>query len=88
MKLTRSMHQLATIDDDVSLLLNYGILNQEFPNPVARRSFIIDLDFSMAGEIHANELIARISELNGKAEGLFESVIDDGLREIMEKDSD
>ncbi|MBL6751086.1 MAG: TIGR04255 family protein [Nevskia sp.] len=83
MRLTRSMHQLLAVQDDVNLVLNYGLFNTEYPNPIARRNFVLDLDFSISGEIRSGDLLARIADLNQRGENLFESIIENGLREIM-----
>jgi uncharacterized protein (TIGR04255 family) len=83
MQLTRSMHQLNAAQDDISLVLSYGLFNPEYPNPVARRSFIIDLDFSVAGDIRWADAHERAVGLNRRGEALFESIIDNELRKIM-----
>lgn len=77
------MHQLLAVQDDVNLVLNYGLFNTEYPNPIARRNFVLDLDFSISGEIRSGDLLARIADLNQRGENLFESIIENGLREIM-----
>ena len=83
MRMTRSMHQLTAAEDDVSLILNYGLHNPEFPNPLVRRNFVIDLDFSVAGDIRAGDLEPKVRDLNRRSEELFESIIDDQLRDRM-----
>jgi len=85
MKLTRSMHQfMAKHDDDISILFQYGIFNPEYPNPVSRREFILDIDCSVSATIEKGEIIDRLVELNAVAEKTFENSIDDKLRKLME----
>jgi len=83
-RVTRSMHQLHTARDDVSVLLNYGIHNPEFPNPVVRRQFILDTDCSVSGGVANGDVRNQIELLHTVASEVFESSIDDGLRTEME----
>jgi uncharacterized protein (TIGR04255 family) len=82
-RMTRSVHQLAALKDDVSVTLNYGINNPDFPNPVARRQFVLDLDCFVSSLVESNEAEDWIREVNKVAETVFESSIDDGLRNRM-----
>jgi uncharacterized protein (TIGR04255 family) len=85
MKLARSMHQLVTkYDEDTSVLLQYGIHNPDFPNPVARRQYILDIDCFISGTIERNEVTNHLSNLNIVATEIFENSIDQKLRELME----
>jgi uncharacterized protein (TIGR04255 family) len=84
MKLTRSMHQfMAIYKEDINVLFQYGIYNPEYPNPVAIRQFILDIDCHIKGAIPSADVIKRISDLNDIAIIMFERSIEDGLREIM-----
>ena len=84
MQLTRSMHQLAAkCGDEIILLMNYGILNPDYPNQVVRRQFVIDLDFYTQGAIESNEVIRLVNEMNALAERTFEESIEQGLRDKM-----
>ncbi len=85
MKLTRSMHQfMAKHGEDISVLFQYGIFNPEFPNPISRREFILDIDCFISATVEKTEIIGRLEELNKVAEVMFENSIDDGLRKEME----
>jgi uncharacterized protein (TIGR04255 family) len=85
MKLTRSMHQFMSIyKEDINVLFQYGIFNPEFPNPVAIRQFILDIDCHIKGAIPNTEAVKRISDLNDIAIIMFEGSIEDGLRARME----
>jgi uncharacterized protein (TIGR04255 family) len=85
LRMARSTHQLVAIKDDISVLLNYGIYNPDFPNPVARRQFVIDLDCYCSGVVEFNEAEQRIRDVNALAENVFEHSIEDGLRDKMER---
>ena len=80
----RSVHQLIALKDDISVSLNYGINNPDFPNPVARRQFILDLDCYVSGVVESGEAEQRIRDVNALAEDIFEHSIEDGLRQKME----
>jgi uncharacterized protein (TIGR04255 family) len=82
-RVTRSMHQLHTAKDDISVLVNYGIHNPEFPNPVVRRQFILDTDCSVSGGVASSDIRGKIDELHVLTSEVFENSIDDGLREKM-----
>jgi len=84
LRMARSSHQLVALKGDISLILNYGINNPDFPNPVARRQFILDLDCYISSIIEFGEAEERIKEVNALAEDVFENSIEDGLRTKME----
>jgi uncharacterized protein (TIGR04255 family) len=74
---------LIALRDDISVILNYGINNPDYPNPVARRQFILDLDCYVSGVIESGEAEQRIKDVNALAEDVFEHSIEQGLREKM-----
>jgi uncharacterized protein (TIGR04255 family) len=82
-RLTRSVHQLVAIRDDVSVLLQYGINNPDFPNPVSRRQFVLDQDCYISGLVEFDEVEQRLKDINAVAEQVFEESIEDGLRDLM-----
>ena len=83
LRMARSLHQLVAMRDDISVLLNYGINNPDYPNPVARRQFILDLDCYVSGVVEFAEAEQRIRDVNRLAEDVFEHSIEQGLREKM-----
>ncbi len=82
LRMTRSIHQLMAVRDDVSVTLIYGINNPDFPNPVSRRQFLLDLDCYISG-VEEGEVERRLIEINAIAERMFEESIEDGLRNTM-----
>jgi uncharacterized protein (TIGR04255 family) len=83
MRLSRSMHQVQAFDDDLGVLLHYGIFNPDYPGEIARRQFLIDIDSFKTGEIQVGEIVANLTTLNERCEQIFEESIDGGLREKM-----
>jgi uncharacterized protein (TIGR04255 family) len=82
-RMARSVHHLVAQRDDISVILNYGINNPDYPNPVARRQFVLDLDCYVSGLIESADAEQRISDVNRVAEDIFENSIKQGLRDIM-----
>jgi uncharacterized protein (TIGR04255 family) len=84
MKLSISMHQLHTIKNDISVLFQYGIFNPDYPNPVARKQFILDYDCYIPSPTADSEVLECVKQLNSVAEEMFEQSIENGLRDRME----
>ncbi len=84
MRPVRSMHQLQAIKNDITVLMNYGMHNSEYPSPIARKEFILDYDCYITGELPSSELLTKTTELNEMSEYMFEQSIEDGLRKEME----
>lgn len=82
--LVRSMHQLHVRQNNLSLLLHYGIFNPEYPAAVSRREFVLDIDSHRSELTPNNEVLAIIADLNETCETTFEACILDGLRAQME----
>jgi len=55
----------------------------EYPNPIARKEFILDYDCYVMDEISAAEIPKLVKVLHEDAKDLFERSILDGLREKM-----
>ena len=83
LRMTRSIHQLMAVKDDISVTMTYGINNPDFPNPVARRQFLLDLDCFVSGVIEDPVVDRRIDEINALATQLFEYSIENDLRNTM-----
>jgi uncharacterized protein (TIGR04255 family) len=83
LRMTRSAHQLIALKDDITVILNYGINNPDFPNVVARRQFVLDLDCYISGVVESGDVEQRIKDVNGLAEKIFENSIGDDLRTEM-----
>jgi uncharacterized protein (TIGR04255 family) len=82
-RMTRSMHQVTGVKNDISCLINYGLNNPDFPNPIARRQFVFDVDSSIEGGIPESEAKRKIDSLYDVGRDVFEASIDNGLRQIM-----
>jgi uncharacterized protein (TIGR04255 family) len=82
MDMVRSIHQLHARRNECTMVYNYGLHNPDFPNTLARRSFVLDFDCSRSG-VAAGEALQVIDDINNFCESIFENSIQDGLREKM-----
>lgn len=83
LRMTRSMHQVSAIKDDIFCLINYGLNNPDYPNPIARREFVLDLDSYIEGGIGEVDVLKKIDSLYVVCKQMFEASIADGLRQRM-----
>ncbi len=81
--LSRSMHQVVSLHEDVTLVANYGIYNPDFPAPIVRRQFILDFDCYITGVVNREVMLRKVTQLNSICEESFEASIADRLRENM-----
>lgn len=84
MKMHRSFHQFHATEADISLVINYGLFNPEYPAPLIRRSFLLDIDASTTTETEASKVLETLQRLNKVGESTFEGFIDDDLRNQLE----
>lgn len=83
--LSRSFTQQFYKSGDMDIVSSSGIWNEDFPNTIAKKDFILDFDCSIAiprGKEDIN-LEAEVKSFNALIEKLFESSIEDGLRTLM-----
>ena len=78
----RSMHQLLVRIDECDLTCTYGLHNPDFPNPVVRRAFILDIDCART-TLDAQQIVPTIGIINKLCEEAFERSIANGLRESL-----
>ena len=80
----RSMHQVQIKLDEIDVLFNYGIFNRDYPNPIAKPELILDYDYYISGVLEKNDVLSKLVSLNAVSRRMFESSIEDQLREKME----
>lgn len=81
--LSRSMGVIELIREDHKVLFQYGMYNPEYPNKIAQKIFVLDYDCYTTETLKASEISNIIDLLQKDEESLFESSIEDGLREKM-----
>jgi uncharacterized protein (TIGR04255 family) len=82
--LLRSLHQIHAQRDGMSLMFHYGAFNPDYPNPLVRRHFVLDIDASRSEPTLVGEVMQHIDRLNQYCETQFEASIENGLREKLE----
>ncbi len=81
--ISRAIGRMELNKDFYKVQFYYGMVNPEYPNPIARKEFILDYDCYSTEEININEVPAMLTILHEEIKSRCESSIVDGLREIM-----
>ena len=82
--LIRSMHMDEYRVDGMSMNFRYGMFNPEYPNPLKRNDFALDIDFFSNDIIDsADEILQVIDKGHCEIQALFEQSITDSLRGEM-----
>lgn len=61
----------------------FGIFNTEFPNPIARKEFILDLECICNDETNLSEIGDMVIEMHETISGLFEEMISEEYKEFI-----
>lgn len=83
--LTRSFHIVERNHGEFRSKLQYGMINPDFPAIIKKKSFIIDTDHVNLSLLNPDEIRQALPVLHTAAKTLFESVIKDDLRDLMNK---
>ena len=65
-------------------VLQYGINNPDFPAPIVRREFVLDIDCYTDEDMEPGEVISKLGSLNVDAVDLFERAVGCELRKRLE----
>jgi uncharacterized protein (TIGR04255 family) len=80
---TKFMSDFRFKKDDFDIVFKFGLFNSEYPNPIARKEFVLDYDCN-TDEVQNLLDIEDISEkMNSIIYNLFEESIERKLRDIM-----
>ncbi len=69
---------------DAQLTLNYGIFNDDYPQPARKRQFILDIDASSSKDLTPANLLLRLEKNHRLIQSYFERAIGPQLRALME----
>ncbi len=86
-QLSRAMSQTVINRDDHLVVFNHGLFNSEFPAPISRREFILDLDASRR-DVEDTKIVDTVRSFNADLLQLFEESIGDKLRSTMRRRSE
>lgn len=85
--LTRNMGDIwfkKTVEDlDFSMHFIYGWANSEFPNPIAKKEFVLDYDCYTENEFNINETSKYIDIFHSEIKKMFTNSIDSELKKEM-----
>lgn len=84
-KAARSMTNIVVKENFGDINVNYGLWNSNFPNEINEKIFILDFDGYSKFPLDAESLDVEklVKEYNQSIEDLFELIIKDGLRGIL-----
>lgn len=82
----KSMHLLELKTTVCDLKFQFGIFNSEYPNPIARKEFVLDYDCILKEELEIGEVYGKVKAFNDVITSWFEKSIRDGLRDILGKE--
>lgn len=85
--IARSMGGIVFKEDFGNINFNYGLWNSAYPNVISEKMFVLDIDAYSKFPIDTDglNLIELVKEYNKAIESVFESSIEDGLREVLNK---
>jgi len=87
-KLSRAFQITEINYGDFSLTFRHGIPNSDYPAPIKRDEFVLDLDAYCTLAQPPEEVIESIHKFHEKIQELFELSITEDLRKIMGNESD
>ena len=80
---TRVLHIVETKQDDLQMKFQFGLPNPDFPAPMRKPVFVLDLDCYVHGNQSLEEVSTNMSRAHQQIQQTFEDSIRDGLREVM-----
>ena len=81
--ISRAFSNLEFNYGNCQLILKYGMYNPDYPSPIKRKVFIIDIDAHKHDIIPNDNVMPLLGEFHSKISTLFEKNIKDGLRRTM-----
>lgn len=81
--LCREMTYLEFNDSDARFIVQYGMQNQDYPAPIRRKEFTLDLDSFVTGVVDYQQLESTLDALHARIIDTFESSILKNLRKVM-----
>jgi uncharacterized protein (TIGR04255 family) len=82
-KLVQDAHTLKFDIDETHVNLNYGLHNPDYPGPVNKRTFRLDIDCYLRDDIEPDAVLEKLGELNKEATDVFERSVGEAWRASM-----
>jgi len=83
-ELARLMGVIELNKSDYSIRFQYGWYNSEFPNPIAKKEFILDYDCYSENETDISEVLSQIDTYHTEIKHLFKYSQEEGLQRMIE----
>jgi uncharacterized protein (TIGR04255 family) len=80
---SRAFHILEYNFDSVNLKYQFGIANPDYPAPVKRKQFVLDLDAYTVGAMEIGDVEETIKDAHAKIQDFFELSITKATRDLM-----
>lgn len=87
-KICRAMNKIELNTSDSMINFQYGIFNEDYPAPIKKKSYIIDIDAYLQGITDLSESSDIIEKLHSHVVSLFEESIREPLRNKMGKSNE
>lgn len=85
--LTRAFHILEYNFDGLSVKFQFGIANPDFPAPIKKKQFILDIDAFSRGAFELSDVKTFIDSAHDKIQDFFEKSITQKTRGLMEPEN-
>jgi uncharacterized protein (TIGR04255 family) len=84
-KISRFMHNLSFKKDEFNIIFQFGQFNSEYPNPIARKEFVLGYDCNLDEPTYLIDVAELTEKMNNTIYELFEESIGNNLRKTMKK---
>ena len=81
--LTRMFHILEHNFDGLLVKFQFGIANPDYPAPVRKKQFVLDIDAYSHGAFEYGDISDFVAQAHEKIQSLFETSITDKTRDLM-----
>lgn len=82
--LSRAFHIVEFNYDGQNVKFQFGIANPDYPAPIKRRQFVLDIDSYFTGALTQEDVARSVDAAHEKIQSLFEESITERTRAIME----
>lgn len=81
--LTRAFHIVEFNYDGQQVKFQFGIANPDYPAPIRRRQFVLDIDSYFTGALTQEDVAHCVDNAHEKIQALFEESITENTRSLM-----
>lgn len=82
-RIARTFHNLELAEEDFQVRFQYGMHNPDYPAPIRRKRFVLDLDAYRQGHFEPAELESLLDRFHRRIQEIFEHSITNRLREVL-----